>query len=310
MPEESAPDMRLEKDGGDRPRDFFDLRATHNPNRWYLPVEPGLCVGPPGNTFLFGGVGLASAVTAMERTTERPAIWATAQYLSYARPGSIIDLDVIVPVTGKYNSQARVVGHVGDREIFTVNAALGARPSELSEQWARMPDVPAPEDCAPMPRWPRKDPVPDLHDRLDMRVVKGRFRMEERDGVSEDGHALFWARPKEALPFTSGMVSIIADFIPSAVGNALGKMAGGNSLDNTIRIRTLCETDWVLCDTKIHGVHGGFAHGRMHLFARDGTLMASAGQSMILRIHDPKRWEEMLKQRESEGGGKGGGGGA
>ena len=28
---------------------FFDLHATHNPHRWYLPLTPGVCVGPPGN---------------------------------------------------------------------------------------------------------------------------------------------------------------------------------------------------------------------------------------------------------------------
>ena len=114
---------------------FFDLKATHNPHRWYLPVEPSICVGPPGNVFMFGGVGLASALAAMERTTGRPLIWATAQYLSYARPSNVVDLDVWTPAAGKYNTQARVTGHVDDKEILTVNAALGARPSDLSGQW-------------------------------------------------------------------------------------------------------------------------------------------------------------------------------
>ena len=68
---------------------FFDLQATHNPHRWYLPLTPAVCVGSRDNLFMFGGVGMASAITALERTCERPVIWATAQYLSYARPPSI-----------------------------------------------------------------------------------------------------------------------------------------------------------------------------------------------------------------------------
>ena len=36
-----------------------------------------------------------------------------------------MDLDVHVSVSGRYTTQARVIGHVGDREIITVNAALG-----------------------------------------------------------------------------------------------------------------------------------------------------------------------------------------
>jgi len=67
---------------------FVSLTATHNPNRWYLPLEDDLCVGPPGRSFMFGGVGMAAAIQAMERTCERPVIWATAQYLSFARPPS------------------------------------------------------------------------------------------------------------------------------------------------------------------------------------------------------------------------------
>lgn len=65
---------------------FFDLQATHNPHRWYLPLTDEVCVGPPDNLFMYGGIGLASAIAAMERTCGRPVIWATAQYLSYARP--------------------------------------------------------------------------------------------------------------------------------------------------------------------------------------------------------------------------------
>ena len=85
---------------------FFDLRATHNPHRWHLPLDPSICVGATGSMFMFGGIGMASAVAAMERTCERPVIWATAQYLSFARPPSIVDLDVWRPADGKYNTQA------------------------------------------------------------------------------------------------------------------------------------------------------------------------------------------------------------
>jgi acyl-CoA thioesterase len=263
---------------------FFDLRGTHNPHRWYLPVAPNLCVGPPDNKFLFGGVGLASAIAAMERTTERPVIWATAQYLSYARPGSMLDLDVRVPAAGKYNSQARVVGHVGDAEILTVNAALGRRPSDVSHQWVQAPDVPRPDDCPSSAHW--RSGNDDLHSRLEVRVARGRFREPGEVGeVSPDGRLVLWVRPTPGLAIDSAMLAVIADYIPSGVGNALGLRAGGNSLDNTLRLRTIVPTEWVLCDIQIQGVHGGFGHGSMNLFSQDGALMASASQSLIIRIH-------------------------
>jgi acyl-CoA thioesterase len=266
------------------PEPIFDLKATHNPHRWYLPLKEGLCVGPPGNSFMFGGVGLAAAITAMERTCGRPVVWATAQYLSYARSSQIVDLDVWVPVHGRNTSQARVIGHVDDKEILTVNAALGLRDSPISEQWVRAPAVPPPEDCPESHHW--RGDAEDLHSQLDLRVAKGRYGFSDPaagEGISADGQLILWMRPKGEQPIDSGMLAIFADHVPSGIGNALGMNAGGNSLDNTIRFRRIVPTDWVLCEIQIHAVHAGFGHGAMRLFARDGELMATASQSVIVR---------------------------
>jgi acyl-CoA thioesterase II len=92
------------------PRSWLGLEPTHNPTRWILPVTPGISTG---GGFLFGGCGLGAAIAALEGTTARPVIWATAQYLSYARPPSIVDIDVRVAVSGKQVSQARAGGHRG-----------------------------------------------------------------------------------------------------------------------------------------------------------------------------------------------------
>ena len=96
---------------------------------------------------MFGGCGLGAAVSAMEAVCDRPVVWATAQYLSFAMVGEIMDLDVTVAVAGKRTSQARAVGRVGDREILTVNAALGSKDIKIDEQWRTMPEVPNPQDC-------------------------------------------------------------------------------------------------------------------------------------------------------------------
>src|SRR5213079_561970 len=84
-------------------REWLGLEPTHNPNRWYLPVVPGISTG---GGFLFGGCGLGAAISALEGTTGRPVVWATAQYLSFARPGSILDIDVTIAVEGRQTTQA------------------------------------------------------------------------------------------------------------------------------------------------------------------------------------------------------------
>jgi acyl-CoA thioesterase len=266
------------------PQPFFDLKSTHNPHRWYLPLNEGLCVGPPGNSFMFGGVGLAAAIAAMERTCERPAVWATAQYLSYARPNQIVDLDVTAPVHGHNTSQARVIAHVGDKEILTANAALGRRDNPISEQFVRAPDVPGPRDCPESHHW--RGEQEDLHSHIELRVAKGRYGFSDPnagEGISADGQLIMWMRPRAGQPIDSAMLAIFADHVPSGIGNALGMNAGGNSLDNTIRFRRIVPTDWVLCEIQIHTVHAGFGHGAMRLFAEGGELLATASQSVIVR---------------------------
>ncbi|WP_084419611.1 acyl-CoA thioesterase [Henriciella litoralis] len=277
---------------------FIDLKPTHNPHRWTLPVEPRLCVGPPGHKFLFGGVGLATAISALERTTGRPCIWATAQYLSFANPPDILDIDVKVPVAGKNITQARVRAHIDEREIFTVNAAVGARESEHSHQWLKMPDVPKPDDCPPFPRF--DETSDDLHASLDMRVARGRYAAGRnvKGGKSEDGNVVLWGRSVSGAPVDSAMLAIINDFVPSGTSHALGLPAGANSLDNTLRIRKIVETEWVCCEIQVEGVHNGFVHGRAAMFADDGTLMATGSQSGIIRIFDPAAFKARFSKKD------------
>lgn len=267
------------------------LGATDDPLRHSLEVTPGLCVGNPASQFLFGGAGMAAGLLAIETVTGRATVWAAAQYLSYAHPGTRLDLAVAVPVSGKYTSQARVTARAGDKEILTVNAALGDRPGFGDQQWARMPHVPPPEDCAPIEyNWVRRDD--DINSRFDQRVAAGRFGgaragpgASGEGGPSPDGIARMWVRPVGAVAVDRVTLAVMADFLPSGVGNALGTNAGGNSLDNTIRFGRLVATEWVLADIRIHAVAQGFVHGRVHLFAEDGVLLATASQSMILRVH-------------------------
>ena len=261
---------------------IFDLQATHNKARYLLSVEPHICVGPPERQFLFGGVGLAAAIAALEAASDRPLVWATGQYLSYARPGEMLDLDVKMPVIGNQITQARVVGHVEDREIFTVNAALGRRDVPQGGQWADMPKAEPPEQNPTIRVWDGRN---DLHSNFETRLVKGRYGEARKTGVpSDDGHVVMWVRMRGDYPINAGALAIIADFVPSASGHALGLDAGANSLDNTVRIVQIVPTQWVLCDIRIHGIKGGFVHGRMLMFSENGELMATASQSAILRV--------------------------
>lgn len=265
-------------------RTFLGLEATHNPFRWVMPVTPGVCT--PGN-FLFGGCGLGAAIAALEGTTGRPVVWATAQYLSYARPPEVLDLDVVVAVAGHQITQARAVGHVADREVFTVNAALGRRSLDAHGTWAEMPDVPAPQDCSA--REFRFSTTGDsLPDRLDVRMARARAISELPGPGMPGGRSALWAKLPEVLDMSSASLAVLGDYVPFGIGQALGLSAGGNSLDNTIRLGRPTATEWVLLDIRVHHVGHGFGHGDVHLWSQSGVLLATASQSTIVRM-----WRDM-----------------
>lgn len=261
---------------------WLGLEPTDDPMRWRLPVTPGISTM---GDFLFGGCALGAAIGSLEGATGRPIIWATAQYLSYARPGTVMDIDIRVPQSGRQTTQARAVGHVGDTEILTVNAALGSRSLELSGQWAERPDVPLPDECPP--RGYRAEHANTLMARMDQRLALGR-EMDELDGTpTDDGRCALWVRMPELLEMSGAALAILGDYVPFGIGQALGLRAGGNSLDNTLRLERLVPTDWVLLDVRVHAVAHGYGHGLVHLWAEDGTLLATASQSTIVRF-----WEE------------------
>jgi acyl-CoA thioesterase-2 len=262
-------------------REFLGLRSTHNPHRWVLPVVPGICVRHAG--FLFGGCGLGAAVTALEAVCERQLVWATAQYLAYARPPEFLDIDVTVPVAGNRSSQARASGHVGDREIFTVNAALGRRPLDVQGVWALRPAIPPPTDCPVAPMMDGAEGT--IHSRVEIRVARGRFGAEEEAGTpSTDGRSALWIRIPEGLDTSAATLTIIADWMPSGISHALGRWAAGNSLDNTIRIVDVVPSEWILCDIRVMAIRHGFGHGQIHLWSEEGRLMATGSQSFIVRL--------------------------
>jgi acyl-CoA thioesterase II len=258
-------------------RTYLGLEPTEHPEHWRLPVVPRLTSG--GGT-LWGGIGLAAAAEAMEVSTGRPTVWATAQYLAFASAPSVVDLEVHLPVSGHYTSQSRVVGRVDGQEIFTVNAATGSRPNDSRGQWAEFPRVPAPEECAPRSDF-RYDTADTLMGHVDLRIASAR-PMTDLPGPPGNGRSALWARVPD-LDLGTTTLAIIGDLVGFGVSQALGEVAHGSSLDNTVRIVELVPTDWVLLDIRIDGVAHGFGHGLVHLWTPDGHLLGTASQSTIVR---------------------------
>ena len=259
---------------------FFGLERVSE-RQWRMPVVRSLISGTGA---LFGGAGLGAAIETAEFESGRPVIWATAQYLNFAPEGEELTFDVNEVVRGNQVSQIRVIARSGEREILTVIGAYGLRPMDANGQWATMPDVPAPDDCSPRQMMDHHQGT--ISSRMDMRLAEARL-ITEFPGPQGTGNSALWARFPGRPSLQASGLAIIGDFVPFGISQALGLRAGGNSIDNTLRVANLVDTDWILADIRIHAVQNGFGHGLVHLWAQDGTLLATASQSTMVR-----HWKE------------------
>src|SRR5262249_11685419 len=203
-------------------RTFFGLEPVSNDGtRWRMEIVRSLTSGTGA---LFGGCGLGACIDVMEHVTGRPCVWATAQYLSFARPPSVLELDVLEGVRGHQISQARVIARVGDTEILTVFGALGRRSRDLDGQGGIRREGPPPGDSPPRT-------MQSLHEgrissRLDAKLAHGRAPWEF-PGPPGSGHAALWIRMPELLDMSAAALAIVGDFVPFGISQALGQRAGG-----------------------------------------------------------------------------------
>jgi acyl-CoA thioesterase len=145
-----------------------------------------------------------------------------------------------------------------------------------------MPQVPEPDACAR--RMSRHQGIDSIMERIDVRLADA-LAFDELPGPPRPGgRCALWARIPDLLDMSAATLAILGDYVPFGIGQALGAQAGGNSLDNTLRVGRLVPTDWVLLDIRIDAIANGFGHGVVHLWAEDGTLLASASQSTIVRF--------------------------
>ncbi len=231
---------------------------------------------------LFGGVGIGAAVALVEEQLERPAVWASAQFISNAFPPEVLELTVELPAVGRNFSQARVTGRVGEREVLTVSIAVGSKAFPHERSWRKMPSVPGPASCDLLP--PLRADGGGLHTRIEQRLVTHAGGAT----ASPQGETSVWMRLPDGLGGSSVGLAIIGDFLPLGFRNALGGELFGTSLDNSLRFLRRADGDWVLAHIAIDEVTAGVGHGTVQLWTEDGQLLAIASQTCTMRELPPQ----------------------
>ena len=259
-------------------RRFFGLEPIDDLLHWRMEVRPDLAT-PEG--FLFGGCGLGAAVAALEAAAERPLICASAQFLSYAPSGSIVEWEVTLAVVGRHMTHGSAVAKVDGHDVIAVTATLGVAEPDVSGIWVDRPAVPGPEECPTrsLPAMFRNS----ILEVIEVRAARGRH-FEEVDGNAGPPDSSLWVRLPDQLTPSAATLAIIGDYIPHGASQPIGRRVIARSFDNTLRIVQLRPSEWILCDIRILALAGGYGQGTATIWSQEGQLLATANQSFRARL--------------------------
>lgn len=234
--------------------------------------------------FLYGGASAAAAIETLELITERPLVSLSCQFNNFAKLGSEIQIKAEESVRGGNISHASLRAMADDALIFSALATLGQRTHPLDTQFITMPVLDSPENC-PQFGGGKREGKYSIDSRIDYRVARGSLRKDK----PVHGQMALWARVPELKETSASSIAFMADYLPVSVGSMLEKAAGGNSLDNQLRILSVEQSEWILLDCEAKGVSKGFAHATMNIWSERGRLLALASQSIIFREFDLKK---------------------
>lgn len=246
---------------------------------------------------LYGGAAIAVSISAAEQVSQRPALWMTTQFVATAEHGAEITVDVEVLAPGKRTNQVRVTGTGADGS--TMFASLGATghhlPGGLTGSFERPPVVSHPDNSQP---WASPFsgileaagvdasalPLPTHTGFISVIEIRRATITDHPD--PGPGRVCLWVRRRDRASITPALAAYMADMVPMSVALACGVVAGGTSLDNSIRIGSFVETEWILLDLRPHLAAGDYGHGTAHVWSQDGHLMATASQTASMRRFD------------------------
>lgn len=250
---------------------------------------------------LYGGTAIAVSLTTAEQLTGRSPLWMTTQFVSTAPAEAVIDVHTEVLAPGRRTNQVRVTAT--DETGATMFASLGAtgrhREDGLLGTFEHSPLVSSPLESDPtggpfvaMLRNAGITEVPTLPSGVGFASVVEFREPEVREHPDPGpGRICMWVRRRDRVPLTPATAAFIADMVPLSVAHGAGLVAGGISLDNTVRLGAFEPTEWVLVDLRAHFAAGGYGHGAVQLWSESGQLLATASQTAsMFRFDLDQQW--------------------
>ncbi len=258
----------------------LDVDAA-DPCRSSFVVEPHLT---RSDGRLYGGCALAVALAAIEAAADRPVLYACVQFVGTAAVGETVAVVVELVARGRNADQAQLRATVGDRVVFTAVGGAATRVEDgISGTGSVMPDVVGPDECPPFDSGHRGS-IANAENRravMELREVPSPSAPEE-----PVRRIAMWGRLTGERETTAAKLGFLADFVPIVVTRAAGVIGAGTSLDNTLRVARLVDSEWVLLDLIPHVAYGSYGHGTVDIWTPDGVLLATGSQTAKLFSFD------------------------
>jgi acyl-CoA thioesterase-2 len=231
---------------------------------------------------VFGGMVVAQALRAAQATVDR-ALPVHSLHGYFLRPvpvGAPVELAVDHVRDGRSFTTRRVTSSVGGKESFTMTCSFHTdEPGD--EYQLSMPSVPPPESVA------RSDvPVP--------------FEVRDLGSTPQRADGTFlatrrvWFRTDGALPDDPTLHAAVVAYLSDMTGAAFRPLSLGSwgthtdaSLDHGLWLHRPARADeWLLYDLQSLVNSGGRSTVRGVMYTRDGRVVASMAQELLIRLLD------------------------
>jgi acyl-CoA thioesterase len=274
-----------------------------------------LDISPAWNVFYtFGGVSMAVAMRAAERSLTRDDLVPQSAHVVYLAPVGPGPVEIDVDVTRNGRTAANVcadmrqVGHEGvDLRLLATFGQV--HDTHVAYRGVEFPsDVLMPDACPTRPDPAEfseaRNPFPDInfHHQHDWRPALAGFSWTENWGSTGPSEPRFasWFRLYEEPRLADGSIDPVAYCVPAdMLGPAIGRQAGPMSEDNppflilsleiNLQFFAATKADWILQHVVSQWAGNGYAYGTTELWDDQRQLIGMATQRARLRGFDPAK---------------------
>ncbi|MGE3497182.1 MAG: acyl-CoA thioesterase [Candidatus Binatia bacterium] len=243
-----------------------------------------------------GGALMSVAMRAMQEELSEPALRPLSATTVFCSPVPAGGLEVRVEVLRHGGAAAQLRAQLSSTSVpgpgLDVSATFVRARSGMADMIdARPPPVPPPAECPSFDELPPPpDPRPRFFRNVESRLALGDVWWEKgwKPGAARTARWFRYAVPQRLPDGRLDPLAIppLADTMPPAVVQKLGPDHPpffAPSLDLTVHFLDDTSSEWLLVSAHSRRARAGYASADAEIWGEDGTLVAFATQTMLLR---------------------------